>query len=112
VESGLSLGGGSIYYGTVDATPLFVVLLAEVARWGAEPREVAALGVARDERAARLEPAQRARKGIELDEGEGMPEMRGVVGRDAAHVQRDRALGQPLPGGRQRVEQQQGTHVA
>ena len=34
VDSGLSLGGGSIYYGTVDATPLFVVLLGELARWG------------------------------------------------------------------------------
>jgi glycogen debranching enzyme len=40
VESGLSLGGGSVYYGTVDATPLFVVLLAELARWGAEPDQV------------------------------------------------------------------------
>jgi glycogen debranching enzyme len=36
VESGLSLGGGSIYYGTVDATPLFVVLLAELHRWKAD----------------------------------------------------------------------------
>ena len=36
VDSDLSLGGGSIYYGTVDATPLFVVLLAEFARWGGE----------------------------------------------------------------------------
>ncbi|MDC7120625.1 amylo-alpha-1,6-glucosidase [Cellulomonas fimi] len=43
VESGLSLGGGSTYYGTVDATPLFVVLLGELARWGAEPDEVAEL---------------------------------------------------------------------
>jgi glycogen debranching enzyme len=40
VESGLSLGGGSTYYGTVDATPLFVVLLGELARWGAEPQEI------------------------------------------------------------------------
>ncbi|MCW2846180.1 MAG: Amylo-alpha,6-glucosidase [Marmoricola sp.] len=43
VESGLSLGGGSTYYGTVDATPLFVVLLGELARWGAEPQEVVEL---------------------------------------------------------------------
>ncbi len=43
VESGLSLGGGSTYYGTVDATPLFVVLLGELARWGADPQEVADL---------------------------------------------------------------------
>lgn len=43
VESGLSLGGGSIYYGTVDATPLFVVVLGELARWGARPEEIAEL---------------------------------------------------------------------
>jgi glycogen debranching enzyme len=43
VDSGLSLGGGSTYYGTVDATPLFVVLLGELARWGAEPQQVAEL---------------------------------------------------------------------
>ncbi|MCL5948328.1 MAG: amylo-alpha-1,6-glucosidase [Actinobacteria bacterium] len=30
----LSLGGGSIYYGTVDATPLFVMLAGELFRWG------------------------------------------------------------------------------
>jgi len=34
--SSLSLGGGSIYYGTVDATPLFVMLLGELYRWGAD----------------------------------------------------------------------------
>ncbi len=28
------LGGGHIYYGTVDATPLFVMLLGELRRWG------------------------------------------------------------------------------
>ncbi|MET0929797.1 MAG: amylo-alpha-1,6-glucosidase, partial [Aeromicrobium sp.] len=43
VESGLALGGGSTYYGSVDATPLFVVLLGELARWGADPLEVAEL---------------------------------------------------------------------
>ena len=32
-----SLGDGHIYYGTVDATPLFVMLLSELARWGHEP---------------------------------------------------------------------------
>jgi glycogen debranching enzyme len=32
---------GSIYYGSIDATPLFVVLLGELHRWGA-PREVVA----------------------------------------------------------------------
>jgi glycogen debranching enzyme len=30
----------AVYYGTVDATPLFVVLLAEAWRWGADPAEV------------------------------------------------------------------------
>jgi glycogen debranching enzyme len=40
VDSGLSLGGGSTYYGTVDATPLFVILLGELARWGADPEDV------------------------------------------------------------------------
>ncbi|MEJ5255801.1 MAG: glycogen debranching N-terminal domain-containing protein [Acidimicrobiales bacterium] len=30
----LALGGGSIYYGTVDATPLFVMLAGELRRWG------------------------------------------------------------------------------
>lgn len=34
---------GQAYYGTADATPLFVVLLAEAARWGADPQRVAAL---------------------------------------------------------------------
>jgi glycogen debranching enzyme len=28
------LGGGHIYYGTVDATPLFIMLLGELRRWG------------------------------------------------------------------------------
>ncbi|MGH9182769.1 MAG: amylo-alpha-1,6-glucosidase [Acidimicrobiales bacterium] len=30
----LSLGGGEVYYGAADATPLFVMLLGEVRRWG------------------------------------------------------------------------------
>ena len=30
----LSLEGGSIYYGTADATPLFVMLMGELRRWG------------------------------------------------------------------------------
>lgn len=34
VTAGLALGNGSAYYGTADATPLFVVLLAELDRWG------------------------------------------------------------------------------
>jgi glycogen debranching enzyme len=39
----LSHGGGSVYYGTADATPLFVVVLGELRRWGLAPREVEAL---------------------------------------------------------------------
>jgi glycogen debranching enzyme len=30
----LSLGGGHVYYGSADATPLFVMLLGELRRWG------------------------------------------------------------------------------
>jgi glycogen debranching enzyme len=33
-SSGLALGGGDIYYGSIDATPLFVMLLGELRRWG------------------------------------------------------------------------------
>ncbi len=33
-DASLSLGGGSVYYGTADATPLFVMLLGELAQWG------------------------------------------------------------------------------
>jgi glycogen debranching enzyme len=33
-EAGLALGGGDVYYGSVDATPLFVMLLGELRRWG------------------------------------------------------------------------------
>lgn len=32
--TGLALGGGQRYYGSVDATPLFVMLLGELRRWG------------------------------------------------------------------------------
>jgi glycogen debranching enzyme len=36
-EAALTLGGGATYYGTADATPLFVMLLAELDRWGGLP---------------------------------------------------------------------------
>jgi glycogen debranching enzyme len=39
-DASLALGGGSVYYGTADATPLFVMLLGELARWGL-PADVA-----------------------------------------------------------------------
>ena len=47
-SSELSLGGGRIYYGSVDATPLFVMLLGELRRWGDKRGEVDALLPAAD----------------------------------------------------------------
>jgi len=44
----LSLGGGKVYYGTADATPLFVMLLGELRRWGNNREEVDALLPAAD----------------------------------------------------------------
>ena len=38
-----ALGGRSAYYGSADATPLFVMLLAELQRWGGKENAVAAL---------------------------------------------------------------------
>jgi glycogen debranching enzyme len=46
--SELSLGGGRIYYGSVDATPLFVMLLGELWRWRDDPEEIDALLPAAD----------------------------------------------------------------
>jgi glycogen debranching enzyme len=43
VSSRLSLGGKSSYYGSVDATPLFVALLGEVSRWGFAADTIASL---------------------------------------------------------------------
>ena len=40
LEAGQAVGGDGAYYGTADATPLFVVVLAELARWGADPEQV------------------------------------------------------------------------
>jgi glycogen debranching enzyme len=42
-DAALALGGSSIYYGTADATPLFVMLLGELRRWGLARDEVDAL---------------------------------------------------------------------
>jgi glycogen debranching enzyme len=39
----LALGGRSAYYGTADATALFVMLLGELQRWGGHDAEVRAL---------------------------------------------------------------------
>src|SRR5690606_13026351 len=40
---GLSLGGGDVYYGSIDATPLFVMLLGELQRWTADTEATARL---------------------------------------------------------------------
>lgn len=40
---GLALGGGDTYFGSVDATPLFVMLLGELHRWDLADDAVAAL---------------------------------------------------------------------
>ncbi|NIJ12060.1 glycogen debranching enzyme [Saccharomonospora amisosensis] len=42
-DASLALGGSHIYYGTVDATPLFVMLLGELSRWGIGRERVEAL---------------------------------------------------------------------
>lgn len=39
----LSLGGGHIYYGSIDSTPLFVMLAGELLRWGVADDAVSAL---------------------------------------------------------------------
>jgi glycogen debranching enzyme len=41
--SSLPLGPGGAYYGSIDATPLFVMLLGELRRWGQAPDDVDAL---------------------------------------------------------------------
>jgi glycogen debranching enzyme len=47
-EAALALGGGRAYYGTADATPLFVALLGELHRWGVPTSDVVALLPAAD----------------------------------------------------------------
>ncbi|WP_211877068.1 amylo-alpha-1,6-glucosidase [Pseudarthrobacter albicanus] len=49
------LGGRSIYYGTADATPLFVAVLSELGRWGLETDAVHALLPAADRALAWIE---------------------------------------------------------
>ncbi len=44
----LSMAQSDLYYGSIDATPLFVMLLAEVHRWGLYPDRVRALLPAAD----------------------------------------------------------------
>jgi glycogen debranching enzyme len=74
----LSLGGGSIYYGTADATPLFVMLLGEMRRWG----------VAREMVDELLPNAQRAIEWIEQfgdADGDGYVEYRRATDRGLAN---------------------------
>jgi len=42
-DAEMALGGGNLYYGSIDATPLFVMLLGELRRWGLATSEVDAL---------------------------------------------------------------------
>ncbi len=39
----LALGGSGVYYGSIDSTPLFVRLVGETLRWGANRDDIAAL---------------------------------------------------------------------
>lgn len=74
----LSLGGGSIYYGTADATPLFVMLLGEMRRWG----------VARELVDGLLPNAERAIQWIEQfgdADGDGYVEYRRATDRGLAN---------------------------
>jgi len=43
LADGMSLASGDVYYGSVDATPLFVMLLAEAHRWGLDDDAVRTL---------------------------------------------------------------------
>jgi len=43
VDAGVALGGGGRYYGTADATPLFVILLGELRRWVGTDEDIDAL---------------------------------------------------------------------
>ena len=42
-DAEMALGGGNLYYGSIDSTPLFVMLLGELRRWGLATSEVDAL---------------------------------------------------------------------
>src|SRR5699024_7462067 len=55
LDESTALGNSAVYYGSVDATPLFVILLAEAARWGLPAAELNALLPAADRALAWLE---------------------------------------------------------
>lgn len=48
VDPGRALGGSHVYYGSIDATPLFVILLDEAVRWGLDLEQARALLPAAD----------------------------------------------------------------
>jgi len=54
-EAAVALGDGQAYYGTADATPLFVALLGELHRWGLPRDELLALLPAADRALAWIE---------------------------------------------------------
>jgi len=43
LDAEMTLGGSNVYYGSIDATPLFVMLLGELRRWGLATSDVDAL---------------------------------------------------------------------
>jgi glycogen debranching enzyme len=48
MDAAQSPGGGNVYYGSIDSTPLFVMLLGELHRWGGDPAALAELLPAAD----------------------------------------------------------------
>jgi glycogen debranching enzyme len=48
MDTARALDGGTVYYGSIDATPLFVMLLGELHDWGADPADVTELLPAAD----------------------------------------------------------------
>lgn len=48
LDESVALGGSATYYGSVDATPLFVILLDQAARWGLPAEELTELLPAAD----------------------------------------------------------------
>lgn len=55
IDESRALGGSSVYFGSVDSTPLFVMLLAHAARWGLATDDVTALLPAADAAVAWIE---------------------------------------------------------
>ena len=87
----LALGGGRVYYGTADATPLFVMLVGEVSRWGNRRDEVDALIPAADRALAWIERVRRQgrrrvrRVRAHERPGPAEPGLEGLLGLDALH---------------------------